>query len=147
MNTATEIRNQATAAIDQMIGAIRAEGVPVSNEQVTFLKENPAFLSMPALRVVCRAPSFVNIFDPANNASGLDIDPKFHQKLMEEMMSLGDEKIPADIHVSHAAGVARAIVRKRFSTDQQYALMDGYNEVPSSVEVTNDINFPAHRSV
>ena len=142
MNTATEIRNQATAAIDQMIGAIRAEGVPVSNKQVEFLKENPAFLSMPALRVVCRAPSFVNIFDLANNASGLDIDPKFHQKLMEEMMSLGDEKIPADIHVSHAAGVARAIVRKRFSTDQQYVLMDGYDAVPSSVEVISDITFP-----
>ena len=142
MNNATEIRNQAAASIDQMIGAIRAEGVPVSNEQVVFLKENPAFLSMPALRVVCRAPSFVNIFDPANNASGLDIDHKFHQKLMEEMMSLGDEKIPADIHVSHAAGVARAIVRKRFTTDQQYVLMDGYDAVPSSVEVISDITFP-----
>lgn len=142
MNNATEIRNQAAASIDQMIGAIRAEGVPVSNEQVVFLKENPAFLSMPALRVVCRAPSFVNIFDPANNASGLDIDHKFHQKLMEEMMSLGDEKIPADIHVSHAAGVARAIVRKRFTTDQQYVLMDGYDALPSSVEVISDITFP-----
>lgn len=142
MSNATEIRDQAAASIDQMIGAIRAEGVPVSNEQSEFLKENPAFLSMPALRVVCRAPSFVNIFDPANNASGLDIDPKFHQKLMEEMMSLGDEKTPADIHVSHAAGVARAIVRKHFTTDQQYVLMDGYDALPSSVEVISDITFP-----
>ena len=142
MNTATEIRSQATAAIDQMIAAIRAEGVPVSSEQVEFLKENPAFLSMPALRVACRAPSFVEIFEPENNAGGLDIDPDFHQKLVEEMMSLGDEKIPADIHVSHAAGVARAIVRKRFTTDQQYVLMDGYDAVPSSVEVISDITFP-----
>ena len=147
MTTAIELRKQAGAVIDQMIGAIRAEGVPVTEEAVSFLKENPAFLSMPALRVACRAPSFVNIFDPANNAGGLDIDPKFHQKLMEEMMSLGDEKIAADIHVSHASGVARAIVRKQFGADQQYTLMDGYNEVPSSVEVVNDINFPAHRSV
>ena len=142
MSNATEIRDQAAASIDQMISAIRAEGVPVSDEQVAFLKENPAFLSMPALRVVCRAPSFVSIFYPANNAGGLDIESGFHQKLVEEMMSLGDEKIPADIHVSHAAGVARAIVRKNFTTDQQYVLMDGYDAVPSSVEVIGDITFP-----
>ena len=134
MSNATEIRDQAAASIDQMISAIRAEGVPVSNKQVEFLKENPAFLSMPALRVACRAPSFVKIFEPENNAGGFDIDPDFHQKLVEEMMSLGDDKIPADVHVSHAAGVARAIVRKRFTTDQQYVLMDGYDAVPSSVK-------------
>ena len=139
---ATELRAQASTTIDSMIAAIRAQGVPVTENSANFLKENPAFLSMPALRVVCRAPSFVNIFDPANNASGLDIDPKFHQKLMEEMMSLGDEKTPADIHVSHAAGVARAIVRKHFTTDQQYVLMDGYDALPSSVEVISDITFP-----
>jgi hypothetical protein len=93
MSNATEIRDQAATSIDQMISAIRAEGVPVSNKQVEFLKENPAFLSMPALRVACRAPSFVKIFEPENNAGGFDIDPDFHQKLVEEMMSLGDDKI------------------------------------------------------
>ena len=137
----SELRNQAAAVIDQTIDAIRAEGVPVTDEAVNFLKANPTFLSMPALRVVCRAPSFVKVFDPANNAGGFEIDPKFHQLLMDEMMSLGDERIPADIHVSHAAGVARAIVRKHFSTDQQYALMDGYSALPSSVEVIGDITF------
>ena len=143
----SELRAQASTTIDSMIAAVRAQGVPVAENSVKFLKDNPAFLSMPALRVACRAPSFVKIFEPENNAGGFDIDPDFHQKLVEEMMSLGDDKIPADVHVSHAASVARAIVRKRFTTDQQYVLMDGYNEVPSSVKVTNDINFPAHRSV
>jgi hypothetical protein len=143
----SELRAQASTTIDSMIAAVRAQGVPVAENSVKFLKDNPAFLSMPALRVACRAPSFVKIFEPENNAGGFDIDPDFHQKLVEEMMSLGDDKIPADVHVSHAASVARAIVRKSVSTDQQYALMDGYNEVPSSVKVANDINFPAHRSV
>ena len=71
----------------------------------------------------------------------------FEECLIAEMVALGDDEITAKIHVSHAGGVARAIVRKSVSTDQQYALMDGYNEVPSSVKVANDINFPAHRSV
>ena len=35
-----------------------------------------------------------------------------------------------------------AIVRKRFTTDQQYVLMDGYDALPSSVEVISDITFP-----
>lgn len=147
MSNATEIRDQAAASIDQMISAIRAEGVPVSNKQVEFLKENPAFLSMPALRVACRAPSIINIFNPENNAGGFDMNTAFKERLVAELLNLGDDLIAAEIHVDHAGGVARAIVRKSFTTDQQYTLMDGYNEMPSSVAVINDINFPAHRSV
>ena len=144
---ATEIRQAAAQTIDAFIATIRDSGVAVSNEAVEFLKANPAFLSMPAMRVACRAPSFINIFDPVNNAGGFDMNKAFEECLVAEMVALGDDEITAKIHVSHAGGVARAIVRKSVSTDQQYALMDGYNEVPSSVEVTNDINFPAHRSV
>ena len=144
---ATELRAQASTTIDSMIAAVRAQGVPVTENSANFLKEHPAFLSMPALRVVCRAPSFINIFDPVNNAGGFDMNKAFEECLIAEMVALGDDEIAAKIHVSHAGGVARAIVRKSVSTDQQYALMDGYNEAPSSVEVTNDINFPAHRSV
>lgn len=144
---ATEIRQAAAQTIDAFIATIRDSGVAVSNEAVEFLKANPAFLSMPAMRVACRAPSFINIFDPVNNAGGFDMNKAFEECLIAEMVALGDDEITAKIHVSHASGVARAIVRKSVSTDQQYVLMDGYNEVPSSVKVTNDINFPAHRSV
>ena len=138
----SELRNQAAASIDQMIDAIRAQGVAVTENSVDFLKENPAFLSMPALRVVCRAPSFVEIFDPANNAGMLDMNKDFEERLVAEMTALGDEKITAEVHVGHASSVARAIVRKSVSTDKQYVLMDSYDEVPSSVAVINDINFP-----
>ena len=143
----SELRAQASTTIDSMIAAVRAQGVPVAENSVKFLKDNPAFLSMPAMRVACRAPSFTNIFDPVNNAGGFDMNKAFEECLIAEMVALGDDEINAKIHVSHAGGVARAIVRKSVSTDQQYVLMDGYNEVPSSVKVTNDINFPAHRSV
>ena len=138
----SELRNQAAAIIDQTIDAIRAEGVPVTDEAVNFLKANPTFLSMPALRVVCRAPSFVEIFDPANNAGMLDMNKEFEERLVAEMTALGDEKTTAEVHVGHASSVARVIVRKSVSSDQQYVLMDSYNEVPSSVAVINDINFP-----
>ena len=147
MSNATEIRQAAAQTIDTFIAAVRGGGVTVSNEAVEFIKDNPAFLSMPAMRVACRAPSFINIFDPVNNAGGFDMNKAFEECLIAEMVALGDDEITAKIHVSHASGVARAIVRKLVSTDQQYVLMDGYNEVPSSVKVTNDINFPAHRSV
>lgn len=139
---ATELRAQASTTIDSMIAAIRAQGVPVTENSANFLKENPAFLSMPALRVVCRAPSFVEIFDPANNAGMLDMNKDFEERLVAEMVALGDEKITAEVHVGHAASVARVIVRKSVSTDKQYELMDGYDAVPSSVSVINDINFP-----
>ena len=139
---ATELRAQASTTIDSMIDAIRAQGVAVTENSVDFLKENPAFLSMPALRVVCRAPSFVEIFDPANNAGMLDMNKEFEERLVAEMTALGDEKITAEVHVGHASSVARVIVRKSVSTDKQYVLMDSYDEVPSSVAVINDINFP-----
>lgn len=139
---ATELRAQASTTIDSLIAAIRAQGVPVTENSANFLKENPAFLSMPALRVVCRAPSFVEIFDPANNAGMLDMNKDFEERLVAEMTALGDEKITAEVHVGHAASVARVIVRKSVSTDKQYVLMDGYDAVPSSVSVINDINFP-----
>lgn len=139
---ATELRAQASTTIDSMIAAIRAQGVPVTENSANFLKENPAFLSMPALRVVCRAPSFVEIFDPANNAGMLDMNKDFEERLVAEMVALGDDKITAEVHVGHASSVARVIVRKSVSTDKQYELMDGYDAVPSSVSVINDINFP-----
>lgn len=139
---ATELRAQASTTIDSMIAAIRAQGVPVTENSANFLKENPAFLSMPALRVVCRAPSFVEIFDPANNAGMLDMNKDFEERLVAEMTALGDEKITAEVQVGHASSVARVIVRKSVSTDKQYELMDGYDAVPSSVSVINDINFP-----
>lgn len=147
MSNATEIRQAAAQTIDAFIAAVRGGGVTVSDEAVEFIKDNPAFLSMPAMRVACRAPSFVNIFNPENNAGGFDMNTAFKERLVAELLNLGDDLITAEVHVHHAGGVARAIVRKSFTTDQQYALMNGYNEVPSSVKVTNDINFPAHRSV
>ena len=67
MTTATEIRHAAAQTIDNFIAAVRGGGVRVSDEAVEFIKANPAFLSMPAMRMACRAPSFVNIFDKANN--------------------------------------------------------------------------------
>ena len=144
---ATEIRQAAAQTIDTFIAAVRGGGVTVSDEAVEFIKTNPAFLSMPAMRVACRAPSFINIFDPVNNAGGFDMNTAFKERLVAELLNLGDDLITAEVHVHHAGGVARAIVRKSFTTDQQYTLMNGYNEVPSSVAVINDINFPAHRSV
>jgi hypothetical protein len=71
----------------------------------------------------------------------------FKERLVAELLNLGDDLISAEVHVHHAGGVARAIVRKSFTTDQQYELMNSYDKVPSSVQVVNDINFPAHCSV
>ena len=144
---ATEIRQRAAEAIDTFIAAVRGGGVTVSDEVVEFIKANPAFLSMPAMRVACRAPSFINIFDPVNNVGGSDMNKAFKERLVAELLKLGDDLISAEVHVHHAGGVARAIVRKSFTTDQQYELINSYDKVPSSVQVVNDINFPAHRSV
>ena len=77
MSNATEIRQAAAQTIDTFIAAVRGSGVTVSDEAVEFIKDNPAFLSMPAMRVACRAPSFINIFDPANNAGALDMNKEF----------------------------------------------------------------------
>lgn len=138
---ATDIRHAADQTIDTFIAAVRGSGVTVSDEAVELIKNNPAFLSMPAMRVACRAPSFVNIFNPENNAGGFDMNKAFKERLVAELLKLGDDLISAEVHVHHAGGVARAIVRKSFTTDQQYELMNSYDKVPSSVQVIGDITF------
>ena len=100
MNNATEIRQAAAQTIDTFIAAVRGGGVTVSNEAVEFIKDNPAFLSMPAMRVACRAPSFINIFDPVNNAGGFDMNKAFEECLVAEMVALGDDEITAWVPIT-----------------------------------------------
>ena len=103
------------------------------HEQADFLHEHPAFMSIPATRVVGRSPTFTEVFE---KLSGTEEElTHFRNKIVVELVVRGDMRPSAEEVVKEAIALASAIASKDLSYGAELMALAGFDEVPTTSAV------------
>ena len=105
------------------------------HEQADFLHEHPAFMSIPATRVVGRSPTFASEFI---RLLGDDEEVAyFRETVIDDLVTRGDTRPAAEEVVKEAIALASAIASKDLSYGAELMALAGFTEVPSTKDVVD----------
>ncbi len=120
-------------AIDCVVEYGRARGGFELHEQVDFLHEHPAFMSIPAVRVVGRSPTFASEF---SRLLGDDEEVAyFRETVIDDLVRRGDTRPAAEEVVAEAIALAQACVAHVSNYDAELMVLAGFTEVPTTSAV------------
>lgn len=120
-------------AIDCVVEYGRARGGFELHEQVDFLHEHPAFMSIPAVRVVGRSPTFASEFI---RLLGDDEEVAyFRETVIDDLVRRGDTRPAAEEVVAEAIALAQACVVHVSNYDAELMVLAGFTEVPTTSAV------------
>ena len=123
-------------AIDVVVeyGRVRRRAFE-SDVQVDFLHKHPAFISIPATRVVGRSPAFTKVFE---KLSGTEEElAHFRNIVVAELVVRGDMQPSAEEVVDEALALAKAIAAHANNYDDELMALAGFTEVPSTKDVVD----------
>ena len=124
-------------AIDCVVEYGRARGGFELHEQVDFLHEHPAFMSIPAVRVVGRSPTFASEF---SRLLGDDEEVAyFRETVIDDLVRRGDTRPAAEEVVAEAIALAQACVAHVSNYDAELMVLAGFTEVPTTSAVITAI--------
>ena len=104
-----------------------------SDAQVEFFHKHPAFISIPATRVVGRSPTFTEVFE---KLSGTEEElTHFRNKIVAELVVRGDMRPSAEEVVDEALALAKAIAAHASDYDGELMSLAVFTEVPSTKEM------------
>ena len=104
-----------------------------SDAQVEFFHKHPAFISIPATRVVGRSPTFTEVFE---KLSGTEEElTHFRNIVVAELVARGDTQPSAEEVVTEAIALAQACVAHASNYDAELMVLAGFTEVPSTKDV------------
>ena len=120
-------------AIDCVVEYGRARGGFELHEQVDFLHEHPAFMSIPAVRVVGRSPTFASEF---SRLLGDDEEVAyFRETVIIDLITRGDTRPTAEEVVAEAIALAQACATHASNYDAELMVLAGFTEVPTTSAV------------
>ena len=106
-----------------------------SDTQVEFFHKHPAFISIPATRVVGRSPTFTEVFE---KLSGTEEElTHFRNKVVTDLVARGDMQPSAEEVVDEAFALAKAIAAHANNYDDELMALAGFTEVPSTKDVVD----------
>ena len=104
-------------------------------DQADFLHEHPAFMSIPATRVVGRSPTFTEVFE---KLSGTEEElTLFRNKIVTDLVARGDMRPSAEEVVDEAFALAKAIAAHANNYNSELMALAGFTEVPSTKDVVD----------
>ena len=106
-------------------------------EQSEFLHEHPVFMSIPAVRVIARSPTFV--FEYARLEGDAEEVSYFRETVIDDLVTRGDTRPAAEEVVKEAIALANAIASKGLSYGSELTSLAGFEEVPSTTAVIDAI--------
>lgn len=106
-----------------------------SDAQVEFFHKHPAFISIPATRVVGRSPTFTEVFE---KLSGTEEElTHFRNKVATDLVARGDMRPSAEEVVDDAFALAKAIATHANNYGSELMALAGFTEVPSTKDVVD----------
>lgn len=103
------------------------------DEQSDFLHDNPVFISIPAVRVIARSPTFVTEYA---RLKGDDDEVKYlRDTVIDDLVKRGDGIAMAEEVVDEAMALASAMAEYAGTYDAQLAALSKYETVPSTKDV------------
>lgn len=106
-----------------------------SDAQVEFFHKHPAFISIPATRVVGRSPTFTEVFE---KLSGTEEElTHFRNKVVTDLVARGDMRPSAEEVVDEAFALAKAIAAHANNYNSELMALAGFTEVPSTKDVVD----------
>ena len=107
------------------------------DEQVDFLHKHPAFMSIPAVRVVGRSPTFASEF---SRLLGDDEEVAyFRETVIIDLITRGDTRPTAEEVVKEAIALAQACATHASNYDAELMSLAGFDEVPTTSAVITAI--------
>ena len=103
------------------------------DKQVDFLHKHPTFMSIPAVRVVGRSPTFASEF---SRLLGDDEEVAyFRETVIDDLVRRGDTRPAAEEVVAEAIALAQACVAHVSNYDAELMVLAGFTEVPTTSAV------------
>ena len=106
-----------------------------SDAQVEFFHKHPAFISIPATRVVGRSPTFTEVFEKLSSTE--EELTHFRNKVVTDLAVRGDTQPSAEEVVDEAFALAKAIAAHANNYDGELMALAGFTEVPSTKDVVD----------
>ena len=103
------------------------------HEQADFLHDHPAFMSIPAVRVVGRSPTFA--FEFIRLIGDDEEVAYFRETVIDDLVTRGETRPAAEEVVKEAIALASAIASKDLSYGGELMALAGFDEVPTTSAV------------
>lgn len=107
------------------------------DEQSDFLHDNPVFISVPAVRVIARSPTFVTEY--ARLKGDNEEVSYLRDTVIDDLVRRGDSLAMAEEIVDEAMALASATAEYAGTYDAQLAALSKYETVPSTKDVVTSL--------